>query len=144
MGKDVGQAVAPVAGATSEPIRNTLGGDPVSAIMHHRTLALSFTLLAVIAACSQMPSRPSDGDASGVRYLDAAALTSGDEYSDAQVLTTVALQHVSAADAEARLQANLPEGVRVSRVGEANQLLIQGRGQAVTESIREIKRIDVR
>jgi len=112
--------------------------------MHDRILALSFTLLAGVAACSHMPSRPSDSDSSGARYVDAAALTSGDEYSDVQVLTSVALRHVSAADAEARLQASLPEGVRVSRVGESKQLLIQGRGQAVTESIKELERIDVR
>lgn len=112
--------------------------------MTHRPLALSFTLLTVIAACSQMPPRPADSDAPGARYVDAATLTSGGEYSDVQVLTSVALRHVSAADAEARLQANLPEGVRVSRVDGASQLLIQGRGQAVTESIKQLTRIDVR
>jgi hypothetical protein len=71
-------------------------------------------------------------------------LTSGDGYSDVEVLTSVAPQHISAADAEARLQTNLPEGVRVSRVGETQQLLIQGPGHAVTESIKELERIDVR
>lgn len=112
--------------------------------MNHRTRAFSITLLAVCTACSQMPSRPSDGDSPGARYVDAAALTSGAEYSNVQVLTSVPLRHVSAADAEARLQAKLPQDVRVSRVGEANQLLLQGRGQAVAESIKEIQRIDVR
>ena len=46
--------------------------------------------------------------------------------------------------AEARLQANLPEVVRVSRVGEAQQLPLQGCGHAVTESIEELEKIDVR
>lgn len=112
--------------------------------MNHRVLALSLPLLAGIAACSHMPPRPSDGDSSGARYVEAAALTSGDGYSDVEVLTSVALRHVPAADAEARLQASLPEGVRVSRVGESEQLLIQGRGQAVTESLKQLERIDVR
>lgn len=112
--------------------------------MSHRSRPLSFTFLAVIAACSQMPSRTPDSDTPGARYVDAKVLTSGDQYSDVQVLTSVALRHLSAAEAEAKLQTNLPEGVRVSRVGEAQQLLIQGRGHAVTESIKELERIDAR
>jgi hypothetical protein len=112
--------------------------------MSHRTLALSFALLALTAACRQMPSKPADADTSGARYVEAAALTSGAESSNEQVLTSVALQHVSAADAEVRLQAKLPEGVRVSRGTDARQLLIQGPGKAVTASIRELERIDVR
>lgn len=76
--------------------------------------------------------------------MDATALTSSDEYSDVQVLTSVALRHVSAADAEARLRSQLPEGVRVSRVGESKELLIQGPGHSVTESIRQFEKIDVR
>ena len=126
-----------------ETIRNTVGSDPVAAIMNHR-LPLSFTLLAVIAACSQMPPRPPDSGTPAARYVDVTVLTSGDEYSDVQVLTSVALQNISAADAEARLQATLPEGVRVGRVGGIEQLLIQGPGHAVRESIKELKRIDVR
>ncbi len=91
-----------------------------------------------------MPPRPSDSGTPGVRFVEAAALTRGDEFADVQVLTSVALQHVSAADAEAWLQAKWPKGLRVSRVGEARQLLIQGSGQAVLQSIQELKKIDVR
>ncbi|MCK5943231.1 MAG: hypothetical protein KAI24_14725 [Planctomycetes bacterium] len=73
-------------------------------------------------------------------------MASGDEYADQQVLTSVAVQHVAVADAdaEARLRARLPEGVLVSRVGATEKILIQGRGQAVQESIRQLASIDVR
>jgi hypothetical protein len=112
--------------------------------MNRRLVALSFTLLAGIAACSQMPSRTPDSGTPDPRYVDVTALTSGDEYADVQVLTAVPLRQISAADAESRLQANLPEGVRVARIGATQQLLIQGPGRAVTESIKELQRIDVR
>lgn len=112
--------------------------------MYQRLLALSIALLALTAACRQMPSKSDEAEGSVARYVDAAALTSGGGSSHEQVLTSVALQHVSAADAEARLQAKLPEGVRVSRGADAKQLLIQGPGQAVRESIEELARIDVR
>jgi hypothetical protein len=125
-------------------MRNTVGSDHVPAIVNHRLLAPYFTLLAVITGCSQMPASLPDTGMPGARYVDATVLTRGDEHSDAQVLTSVTLRHISAADAEARLQANVPEGVRVSRVGEAEQLLIQGPGHAVRESIKELQRIDVR
>lgn len=109
-----------------------------------RPLTPCSILLFVVVAGSQMPPKPSDSDSSSVRYVDAAALTGGDGYSDVEVLTSVALQHVSAADAEARLRPKLPEGVRVSRVGAARALLIQGRGQAVTDSVKELAKIDSR
>jgi hypothetical protein len=112
--------------------------------MKHRSLAASLTLFAVAAACSQLPTKPSDSDSSGARYVDAAALTSSNQYADVDVLTSVALEHVAAADAEVRLQAKLPEGVRVSRAGGAQALLIQGRGRAVQDSIKELERIDAR
>jgi hypothetical protein len=86
-----------VAGTTYELMRIALGSDPLPAIMSHRPLALSFTLLAVIAACSQMPSRPMDSGTPGARHVEAAAFTSGKEYSDVQVLTSLAPQHISAA-----------------------------------------------
>ena len=112
--------------------------------MKHRNLAASLTLLAAIVACRQLPTGASASATDGARYVEATALTSGSEYADVQVLTAVALQHVSAADAEARLQGKLPEGVRVARSGEPNQLLIQGRGKAVTDSIKALAKIDVR
>ena len=113
-------------------------------MMNQRLMALSLTLLALTAACKQMPSKPDDAEGSVARYVDSAALANGGGSSNEQILTSVALQHVSAADAEARLQAKLPEGVRVSRGADAKQLLIQGPGQAVSESIKELARIDVR
>ena len=112
--------------------------------MNHRTLPLALVLLAIAASCRQMPARPSGMVASGPRYVEAAALASGDEYADQQVLTSVVVQHVAVADAEARLRARLPEGVLVSRVGATEKILIQGRGQAVQESIRRLASIDVR
>lgn len=146
--------MSPVAVATLGASRNTVGSGPVTAIMSHRSLAPSFSLLVVVAACSQMPSRPLDTGTldtgkldtgtQGARYVNAAVLTRGDEHSNAEVLTVVALQHISAADAEARLQAILPEGVRVGRAGDAKSLAIQGPGRAVTKSIKELERIDVR
>jgi hypothetical protein len=118
--------------------------NPSDQLMKHRKLAASLTLLAAITACRQMPTGESVSSTDGARYVEATALTSGSEYADAQVVTAVALQHVSAADAEARLQGKLPEGVRVARSGESNQLLIQGSGKAVTESIKVLAKIDVR
>lgn len=142
-GDRIGVLVAPPV-TMRDPNLEYLRFDPVPAIMNHRTSTLSCILLVVLAACGQMPSTRSDGDASGPRYVDVEALTSGDAYSDVQVLTSVVLQHISAVDAEARLQANLPEGVRVSRVGATQKILLQGRGQAVTESVHELGKIDVR
>ena len=127
----------------SGPVRNNRDRDPVPSTMNHRALALSFAMLAFTAACTQMPPRTSSGTP-GARYVDSASLTNGDAYSDAQVLTSVPLLHVSAADAEARLRGCVPEGVRVSCIGQTKQLLIQGRGWAVTESIMELRKIDVR
>lgn len=112
--------------------------------MYQRLLALSIALLALTAACRQIPSKSDDSEGSLARYVDSAALASAGGSSNDQVLTSVALQHVSAADAEARLQAKLPDGVRVSRGADPKQLLIQGPGQAVRESIQELARIDVR
>ncbi|MFN6194595.1 MAG: hypothetical protein ACK58T_04325 [Phycisphaerae bacterium] len=112
--------------------------------MCKRLLDVWLVLLAPTAACRQMPSKPDDAAGSVARYVDSAALARGGRTSNEQVLTSVALQHLSAADAEARLQAKLPEGVRTSRGADAKQLLIQGPGQAVSESIKELARIDVR
>ncbi|MBK8096742.1 MAG: hypothetical protein IPK26_06525 [Planctomycetes bacterium] len=99
--------------------------------------------LAVFGSCQQLPQKPADAGVADARYVDAAVLTHGHDHSGV-ILTAVPLQHISAADAEARLRPTLPAGVSVNRVGEAAQLLIQGPGSAVRVAIEQLQRIDVR
>ena len=112
--------------------------------MTHPVLALAFVWMTVLGSCQQAPPRPADAGDQEARYVDATILTKGDDYSGVQVLTAVPLRHISAADAEARLQVTLPAGARVSRVGGAPQLLIQGPGKAVRALLEELARLDVR
>jgi hypothetical protein len=112
--------------------------------MTNRLLALVITLLAVLAACSQIPPQPRHTGSSDARYVEATVLTSGDEYSLVQVITSVPLRHISAVDAETRLRASLPEGVLASRVGAAKKLLLQGPGHGVIEAIKALEKLDVR
>lgn len=100
---------------------------------------LALAVLTFAVAC-QVPS-PESG---GARFVDAKVLASGDDYADVEVLTSVTLRHVPAADAAARLEPKLPAGVRVGRVGNTEQLLIQGPGRAVAASIATLAAIDVR
>jgi hypothetical protein len=83
-------------------------------------------------------------DSAEARYVDVTALTNSDEYAHVQVLTSVPLRHITAVDAEARLHATLPEGVRMGHVGQAKHLLLQGPGQGVVQAIKALEKLDVR
>ena len=91
-----------------------------------------------------MPPQTRHVDSTGARYVDATVLTSGDEYSGVEVLTSVRLRHITAVDAEAGLRADLPEGVRISRAGQPQALLLQGPGHEVVEAIETLQKLDVR
>tara|TARA_R110002072_G_scaffold67163_4_gene165171 strand:+ start:47405 stop:47809 length:405 start_codon:yes stop_codon:yes gene_type:complete len=113
----------------------------VPTIMTKHVPALLLTFGILLAGCSQLPPKDLYADGKAVPYVDATTLTSSDEYSGVGVLTVVPLQYIAAADAEARLQADLPEGVRVSHV--AQKVLVQGPGHSVAEVLETLRKIDV-
>ncbi len=106
--------------------------------------AVFLASVAVLAGCSQPPPQTRNIEGSQARYVDAATLTSGDDYSGVEVLTSVPLRHISAVDAEAGLRRDLPENVLTGRVGQKKAVLLQGPGQEVVEAIRILKKLDVR
>lgn len=111
--------------------------------MHGPTavLATALATVSMLTGCSQLAQQPQN-DPSQARYVDATTLTSGSEYAGMHILTSVALQHLTAAAAEAAMQEHLPEGVHVGRTGKSTHLLIQGPGPKVAAAINILKKLD--